>query len=206
APLQGGRFDVVWSFGVLHHMPSPRAAFRTIVRFARPTGGLVAIWVYGYRGMALTYRLSHMRSLHRLVRRMSTTARVRVSRAIAAVLSVLYFEPLKVAARLGLRRYIGVLPLGAYVEYGWSARTAAVHRVGYPWSHRWHTCRLASGPPAARARCRSRSGSWWRSRSRWSPPSPWQGRISGWRSSSARLGWRWRWWACSWPTPSWGSS
>src|SRR5438876_802367 len=88
APLQGGRFDVVWSFGVLHHMPSPRAAFRTIVRFARPTGGLVAIWVYGYRGMALTSRLSHMRSLHRLVRRMSSTARVRVSRPIAALVRV----------------------------------------------------------------------------------------------------------------------
>ena len=29
----------------------------------------------GYRGMALTYRLSHMRSLHRLVRRTSSTAR-----------------------------------------------------------------------------------------------------------------------------------
>ena len=114
APLQGGRFDVVWSFGVLHHMPSPRAAFRTIVRFARPTGGLVAIWVYGYRGMALTYRL----------------------RAIAALLSVLYFEPLKVAARLGLRRYLGVLPLGTYVEYGWSARTAAVHdRLSTPITH-----------------------------------------------------------------------
>jgi len=136
APVQGGRFDVVWSFGVLHHMPSPRAAFRTIVRFARPSGGLVAIWVYGYRGMALTYRWSHMRSLHRLVRGMSSTARVRVSRAIAAVLSVLYFEPLKVAARLGLRRYLGIVPLGAYVEYGWSARTAAVHdRLSTPITH-----------------------------------------------------------------------
>jgi SAM-dependent methyltransferase len=74
-PLRENAFDLVWSFGVLHHMPDPFAGFRAIVPFARPDGGRVLIWVYGYTGMALSYRLSHMRALHRRTRHLSGRAR-----------------------------------------------------------------------------------------------------------------------------------
>ena len=43
--LRAGTFDVVWSFGVLHHMQEPRAGFAAIVPLARADGGLVVIWV-----------------------------------------------------------------------------------------------------------------------------------------------------------------
>src|SRR5882724_3214754 len=39
-PLRPGLFDVVWSFGVLHHMPAPRAGFDAMVELAKPQGGL----------------------------------------------------------------------------------------------------------------------------------------------------------------------
>src|SRR5262249_52161844 len=116
-PLRGGRFDVVWSFGVLHHMPNPRAGFEAIVPFARPDGGVVVIWVYGYRGMAFTYRLSHMRPLHVVTRQMSDTTRVRASQAVAAVLSGLYWEPLRLAKRAGLGTLVERLPLSMYVDH-----------------------------------------------------------------------------------------
>src|SRR3989442_143595 len=74
-PFRAESFDVVWSFGVLHHMPDPRAGFRAIVSLARPDGGLVVVWVYGYRGMAFTYRLSHMRPLHRALHSVSGPTR-----------------------------------------------------------------------------------------------------------------------------------
>jgi SAM-dependent methyltransferase len=38
-------FDVVYSSGVLHHTPNPRAAFGAIARLARP-GGIVVVGVY----------------------------------------------------------------------------------------------------------------------------------------------------------------
>jgi SAM-dependent methyltransferase len=134
-PFRPDRFDVVWSFGVLHHMPDPRAGFQALAPFARPDGGLVVIWVYGYRGMSWTYRLSHMRALHRVTRHLSSPARVRISKVVAAALSALYWSPLALARRLGLRA-VERLPLAEYVQHGWISRVAGVHdRLSTPITH-----------------------------------------------------------------------
>jgi len=45
APVLGG-LDVVFSVGVLHHLPEPRAGFEALRRLVR-AGGKLAIWVYG---------------------------------------------------------------------------------------------------------------------------------------------------------------
>lgn len=135
-PLRDACFDVVWSFGVLHHMPDPAAGFRTLVDFARPNGGLVVIWVYGYHGMRFTYRLSHMRRLHAVTRSLSGTARLRASQAVAAALSALYWEPLKLMRLAGLGALVNRLPLTDYVAHGWKARVAGVHdRLSTPITH-----------------------------------------------------------------------
>jgi len=39
-------FDVVYSVGVLHHLPVPKEGFRSLVRFLKPNG-IMAITVYG---------------------------------------------------------------------------------------------------------------------------------------------------------------
>jgi SAM-dependent methyltransferase len=135
-PFREGSFDVVWSFGVLHHLPDPRAGFDAMVALARPRGGVVTIWVYGYRGMAFTYRLSHMRGLHRLTRTLSSRGRVRASRLVAAALTALYWEPLRLARRLGLSEEVERLPLAVYLDHPWPARVAAVHdRLSTPITH-----------------------------------------------------------------------
>jgi len=43
--LRPGAFDVVYTSGVLHHTPDPRAAFAAVTRLARP-GGIVIAGVY----------------------------------------------------------------------------------------------------------------------------------------------------------------
>jgi SAM-dependent methyltransferase len=43
--LPRGVFDVVYSSGVLHHTPDPRAAFAAVVQLARP-GGIVVVGLY----------------------------------------------------------------------------------------------------------------------------------------------------------------
>ncbi len=135
-PLRDEVFDVVWSFGVLHHMPDPAAGFRALVDFARPKGGLVAIWVYGYRGMSLTYRLSHMRALHAVTRGLSGTARLRASQAVAAALSAFYWEPLRALSAIGLGSVVDRLPLRDYIPHDFQARVAGVHdRLSTPITH-----------------------------------------------------------------------
>jgi len=43
--LQAGAFDVVYSSGVLHHTPDPRASFANLAALARP-GGMIVLGVY----------------------------------------------------------------------------------------------------------------------------------------------------------------
>jgi SAM-dependent methyltransferase len=43
--LRAGAFDVVYSSGVLHHTPDPRASFRSMARLARP-GGMIVLGLY----------------------------------------------------------------------------------------------------------------------------------------------------------------
>ncbi|HEY8086506.1 MAG TPA: methyltransferase domain-containing protein [Polyangiaceae bacterium] len=43
--LKEGAFDVVYSSGVLHHTPDPRASFASLARLARP-GGIVVLGLY----------------------------------------------------------------------------------------------------------------------------------------------------------------
>jgi SAM-dependent methyltransferase len=43
--LAVGSFDVVYSSGVLHHTPNPRAAFSSITQLARP-GGMIVLGLY----------------------------------------------------------------------------------------------------------------------------------------------------------------
>lgn len=45
AGLREGAFDVVYSSGVLHHTPDPRASFAALARLARP-GGIVVLGLY----------------------------------------------------------------------------------------------------------------------------------------------------------------
>ena len=64
--LREGAFDVVYSSGVLHHTPNPRAAFARLVRFAR-RGGMIVLGLYNafaripFRIRRLVARLSGYR-------------------------------------------------------------------------------------------------------------------------------------------------
>jgi len=48
----GDGFDLIYSIGVLHHLPDPQAGFESLVRYLRP-GGTIAVWVYGYENNGL---------------------------------------------------------------------------------------------------------------------------------------------------------
>lgn len=45
-PFRPGTFDYAYSVGVLHHLPEPRAGFKSVLSRVRP-GGHISAWVYG---------------------------------------------------------------------------------------------------------------------------------------------------------------
>lgn len=66
--LRAGAFDVVYSSGVLHHTPNPRASFSRLAQLARP-GGMIVLGVYNAfaRLPAKLRRLTARLSRYRLV-------------------------------------------------------------------------------------------------------------------------------------------
>ncbi|MDX6513695.1 MAG: hypothetical protein QOE36_3199 [Gaiellaceae bacterium] len=51
-----GPFDLIFSVGVLDHMPQPRAGFDSLVGLLGPGGGIAA-WVYGWEGNGFVRRV-----------------------------------------------------------------------------------------------------------------------------------------------------
>ncbi|MBI4322999.1 MAG: methyltransferase domain-containing protein [Candidatus Omnitrophica bacterium] len=61
-PFRPGTFDLVYSIGVLHHVPTPEATFGNLLRSLKP-GGTVAIWVYSSTRRGINAMLEAARRL-----------------------------------------------------------------------------------------------------------------------------------------------
>ena len=72
----GGGFDLIYSIGVLHHLPDPVRGLPRAARYLRP-GGTIAVWVYGYENNGF------VRELVEPLRRVSTKIPPSVLRPLA---------------------------------------------------------------------------------------------------------------------------
>lgn len=55
-PFAPATFDFVYSIGVLHHLPMPKAGFNSLVPLVKPQGRIFA-WVYGYENNGFIHHL-----------------------------------------------------------------------------------------------------------------------------------------------------
>jgi 2-polyprenyl-3-methyl-5-hydroxy-6-metoxy-1,4-benzoquinol methylase/uncharacterized protein YbaR (Trm112 family) len=117
-PFAPGTFDFVMSIGVLHHLPNPERAFRSLVRYARP-GGFVHIYLYW-----LPARSMHRRMLRLVTAARRVTVRLphRVLHAatypIAAALFLLFVLPYRVLRSFSSTQGVAAtFPLKAYADY-----------------------------------------------------------------------------------------
>ena len=114
-PFREGSFDLVYSIGVVHHVPRPDAAIAALARRLRP-GGVLHVWVYAHEG-------------NFLVRRLMDPVRRQVSRRVPRRLVQYGTLPLGVillaAARVA-RRFpnLPLLPYRRYLQHiaGFSVR------------------------------------------------------------------------------------
>lgn len=108
-PEDGGGFDLVYSIGVLHHLPDPHAGFRSLLRYVRP-GGMIAVWVYGWENNGL------VRNVVEPLRRVSTKIPPPMLRGLAWPLAGAFHGAARVVYRpLHETRLGGVLPLDEYM-------------------------------------------------------------------------------------------
>jgi SAM-dependent methyltransferase len=75
---EGGDFDFVYSIGVLHHLPDPRAGFMSLLRFVQP-GGTIFGWVYGHENNGV---------VHHFINPLRTTLTARVPRQVVNAVSL----------------------------------------------------------------------------------------------------------------------
>ena len=106
---EGGGFDLVYSIGVLHHLPDPYDGFRSLLRFVRP-GGTIAVWVYGYENNGF------VRNVVEPLRRVSTKVPPPLLRGLAWPLGAAFHGIAKgVYAPLGGTAVGKGLPLNEYM-------------------------------------------------------------------------------------------
>jgi SAM-dependent methyltransferase len=99
-PWPNHTFDVVFSHGVLHHIPDIRTAQNEIHRILKPNGTLVAML---YSRNSLNYQVSI-----RLVRRAALSAAYPLRRSKRIQSSSMLREHLGNAEAVGLRRYLAI--------------------------------------------------------------------------------------------------
>jgi SAM-dependent methyltransferase len=106
----GGGFDLVYSIGVLHHLPNPQEGFRSLLRFVRP-GGTIAVWVYGYENNGF------VRNVIEPLRQVSTRIPATALRMIAWPLAIGFHAAAKAVYRPLERTALGQsFPLHEYMS------------------------------------------------------------------------------------------
>ncbi len=120
-PFATESFDLVMSIGVLHHLPDPERALRSIARYAR-VGGHVHVYLYW-----VPEQRWHRRTLTAVsaARRVTVQLPHRVLHALcyplAAGLHVAFVAPQRALRRRPRgRRVAAVLPLQTYADYPFS--------------------------------------------------------------------------------------
>jgi SAM-dependent methyltransferase len=108
-PDEGGGFDLIYSIGVLHHLPDPRAGFLSLARLLRP-GGKIAVWVYGHENNEV------VRNVIEPLRRLTTRIPAPLLRGIAWPLAMVFYCTVKgIYPMLSLTPARTRLPLFRYI-------------------------------------------------------------------------------------------
>ena len=135
-PFRPETFDLAMSFGVLHHLPDPRGGFESMARMVRPDGDAL-IWVYGYKGMRWTYRLSHLRTVRRITSRTPHWIQYIVCASLALALELVLWMPSRVLSRYNWTRKLAErLPAQNNSQQPFPMKVTAVYdRLGTPVTH-----------------------------------------------------------------------
>ena len=117
-PFHDAAFDFVMAIGVLHHLPDPARALKSLARLVRP-GGYIHIYVYWIPSSRWHRSLLQLvTATRRVTTRMPRPLLRALSYPIAATLFATFVLPYRVTRRLPrLERFATGFPLRAYADY-----------------------------------------------------------------------------------------
>jgi 2-polyprenyl-3-methyl-5-hydroxy-6-metoxy-1,4-benzoquinol methylase len=138
-PFAEGSFDLVMSIGVLHHLPDPAAALRSIARYARP-GGLVHVYLYWqppwrwHRAL-----LKAVTGVRRVTLRMPHPLLHVLCYPLAAALLLAAVVPYRALRKRHRLRFLAeAMPLKAYADYPFAVLVNdQFDRLSAPIEHRY---------------------------------------------------------------------
>jgi SAM-dependent methyltransferase len=108
-PLDPGRFDHIYSLGVLDHTPDPRAAFLALAKLLKP-GGRIVIWVYPRERPALEAIMNAHRFVSTRLPLGVLMALSRVTAPIGGVKRRLMLSQSRIVARAGV--FLNLMTIG----------------------------------------------------------------------------------------------
>ena len=119
-PFRPGSFDLVYSLGVLHHLPDPERGFRTLLPLVR-AGGFVNVYLYWNLEGEPAWRraaLSAVTQVRRITTRLPHPLLQKLSWLVAAGFEVAFVLPSRALEKIpATRKLADRVPLGHYRKY-----------------------------------------------------------------------------------------
>ena len=139
-PFPDNSFDLVFSIGVLHHIPDTKTAMRKCVEKVKPGGYLLVYLYYNFENRGLLFRLIFHAS--NLVRRIVSSLPTFWKKIVCDLFAVMLYLPLaalsKVLSALCLERAVKHIPLSYYADTCMNIiRNDSLDRFGTPLEKRF---------------------------------------------------------------------
>ena len=146
-PFPPRSFDLVYSLGVLHHLPDPEKGFRTLLPLLRP-GGFMNIYLYWNLEGEPAWRRAALRGVtevRRITTRIPHALLKKLSWLIAASFELGFVMPARTLARFSATRGLADrVPLGHYRKYSFRVLyTDQFDRFSAPIENRYSRAEVA---------------------------------------------------------------
>jgi SAM-dependent methyltransferase/uncharacterized protein YbaR (Trm112 family) len=117
-PFATESFDLIYSIGVLHHLPDPEMVFRNLLRYVKP-GGWIHVYLYWQPEGQPVKRalLSLVTTIRRLTTWIPHALLYYLSFPAAMIAIALFVWPYRLLRAFGLRRLADKLPMKQYALY-----------------------------------------------------------------------------------------
>jgi ubiquinone/menaquinone biosynthesis C-methylase UbiE len=139
-PFADESFDLVYSLGVLHHIPDTTAAMKSSVKKVKKGGYFLVYLYYGLDNRGFIFKtIFHLSNVLRLlVSKFSPTAKKIACDFLAVVLYLPFVGLSKFLSFIGLKKMSDKIPLSCYKNQSWNIiRNDSLDRFGTPLEQRF---------------------------------------------------------------------